>query len=307
MDNSSTETGKAKLKLFLKGMAMGVADSVPGVSGGTIAVLAGIYEELIYSLKNFNPVTLWGYRRLGLAGFWRSINGNFLLLLLLGIITALFISANTVLYLLEYHYPRLMAFFCGLVLASTWYLRQHVPRWQLTQCLLLLLGGGLTLLIAFVNPMAAQTSYGYLFVCGAIAICAMILPGISGAFILLLLGVYDFVLAALRSLDFAVIFVFAAGCALGLLSFAHLLSWTFRHYRDRTYAFLTGMLLASVVVLWPWKWVPEEGPLGTQYLSPQGYTLATGAPATVFSALLLLLIGFALVLFFERIGRTAAE
>lgn len=307
MENSSIRTGKAHLTVFLKGMAMGIADSVPGVSGGTIAVMAGIYEELIYSLKNLNPVTLWSYRDQGIAGFWRSINGSFLLTLLLGIVSALFISANTVLYLLEFHYPQLMAFFCGLVLASTWYLLQHVPRWELPQGLLFLLGTGVTLLVAFVNPLAAQVSYWYLFLCGAIAICAMILPGISGAFILLLLGVYDFVLSALRGLDLIVIVVFAAGCALGLLSFAHLLSWTFQHYRDRTYAFLTGMLLASVVVLWPWKLVPNDGVLGTQYLSPAAYSATTGAPATMLSAILLLLLGFALVLFFERIGRKHAE
>lgn len=306
MDRSSTDTGKGRLSIFLKGMAMGVADSVPGVSGGTIAVMAGVYEELIHSLKNLNPVTLWGYRKQGIAGFWRSINGSFLMALLLGIVSALFISANTVLYLLEFHYPQLMAFFCGLVLASTWYLLQQVPRWNLPNGLLFLLGAGVTLLIAFVNPMAAQVSYWYLFLCGAIAICAMILPGISGAFILLLLGVYDFVLSALRGLDLAVIVVFASGCALGLLSFAHLLSWTFEHYRDRTYAFLTGMLLASVVVLWPWKLVPEDAVLGTQYLSPSAYAATTGAPSTILSVLLLLLLGFALVLFFERIGRMRA-
>ncbi|MGJ8689396.1 MAG: DUF368 domain-containing protein [Gammaproteobacteria bacterium] len=306
MDSNSAETGKGRLGTFLKGMAMGIADSVPGVSGGTIAVMAGVYEELIHSLKNLNPVTLWSYRQQGIAGFWHSINGSFLLALLLGIVSALFISANTVLYLLEFHYPQLMAFFCGLVLASTWYLLQHVPRWNLPNGLLFLLGAGLTLLIAFVNPMATQVSYWYLFICGAIAICAMILPGISGAFILLLLGVYDFVLSALRGLDLAVIVVFASGCALGLLSFAHLLSWTFEHYRDRTYAFLTGMLLTSVVVLWPWKLVPEDAVLGTQYLSPSAYMAATGSPSTILSVLLLLLLGFALVLFFERIGRKRA-
>ncbi len=306
MNNSSTRTGKGMLAVFFKGMAMGIADSVPGVSGGTIAVMAGIYEELINSLKNLNPVTLWSYRKQGVMGFWRSINGNFLVLLLLGIVSALFISANTVLYLLEFHYPALMAFFCGLVLASSWVLLRHVPSWQLPQGLLFLLGAGITLLIAFINPMAAQVSYWYLFLCGAIAICAMILPGISGAFILLLLGVYDFVLSALRGLDFAVIVVFASGCAIGLLSFSHLLSWTFEHYRDRAYAFLTGMLVASVVVLWPWKLVPEDALIGVQYLTPASYSAATGSSATVLSVVVLFLIGFALVLFFERISRKHA-
>lgn len=303
MEVSSAKTLRGSLLVFVKGMAMGVADSVPGVSGGTIAVMAGIYEELIHSLKNLNPVSLWEYRKLGLAGFWRSINGNFLLVLLLGIVSALYLSANTVLYLLETHYPQLMAFFCGLVLASTFFLRRQVLRWGGVEGSFLILGVGITLLIAFINPLAGQSTYLYLFLCGAIAISAMILPGISGAFILLLLGVYDYVLAALRALDVGVIVVFAAGCATGLLSFSHLLSWTFRHYREQTYAFLTGMLLASIVVLWPWKLTPEHGAVGASYLSPSAYAAATGNSVNVLSALGFFILGFALVTIFERISR----
>lgn len=306
MDFSSAKTMRGKLLVFLKGMAMGVADSVPGVSGGTIAVMAGIYEELIHSLKNLNPLALWEYRKLGLAGFWQSINGSFLLTLLLGIVTALYLSANTVLYLLETHYPELMAFFCGLVLASTFFLRRQVVRWALLEGVFLIMGVTITLLIAFINPLAGQTGYAYLFLCGVIAICAMILPGISGAFILLLLGVYDYVLAALRALDIGVIVVFAAGCATGLLSFAHLLSWTFRYYREQTYAFLTGMLLASLVVLWPWKLVAVHGALGASYLSPNAYALETGSSVSVLSAIGMFILGFALVTIFERISSSRA-
>ena len=303
MEVSSAKSLRGSLLVFVKGMAMGVADSVPGVSGGTIAVMAGIYEELIHSLKNLNPVSLWEYRKLGLAGFWRSINGNFLLVLLLGIVSALYLSANTVLYLLETHYPQLMAFFCGLVLGSTFFLRRQVLRWGGVEGSFLILGIGITLLIAFINPLAGQSTYLYLFLCGAIAISAMILPGISGAFILLLLGVYDYVLAALRALDVGVIVVFAAGCATGLLSFSHLLSWTFRHYREQTYAFLTGMLLASIVVLWPWKLTPEDGAIGASYLSPNAYAAATGTTVNALTALGFFILGFALVTIFERISR----
>ena len=303
MDDSSAKTLQGRLLVFLKGMAMGVADSVPGVSGGTIAVMAGIYEELIHSLKNLNPLSLWEYRKLGIAGFWRSVNGSFLLALLLGIVSALYLSANTVLYLLETHYPQLMAFFCGLVLASTFFLRRQVVRWAGKEIAFLVLGVFITLLIAFINPLAGQNGYVYLFLCGAIAISAMILPGISGAFILLLLGVYDYVLAALRALDVGVIVVFAAGCATGLLSFSHLLSWTFRHYREQTYAFLTGMLLASILVLWPWKVLPEHGAVGASYLSPSAYGAATGNSVSMLTALGFFILGFALVTIFERISR----
>jgi putative membrane protein len=306
METTSAKTLRSRVLVFIKGMAMGVADSVPGVSGGTIAVMVGIYEELINSLKNLNPLALWEYKKRGLAGFWQSINGSFLLTLLLGIVTALYLSANTVLYLLETHYPQLMAFFCGLVLASTFFLRRQVLRWGLKEALFLLLGIVLTLLIAFINPLAGQTGYVYLFLCGAIAICAMILPGISGAFILLLLGVYDYVLAALRALDVGIIVVFAAGCATGLLSFSHLLSWTFRYYREQTYAFLTGMLLASIVVLWPWKIMPDHGAVGASYLSPSAYAATTGSQVSVLCVAALFILGFALVTIFERISRSRA-
>jgi len=300
-DHRSPATLKSRLSVFLKGLAMGVADSVPGVSGGTIAVMAGIYEELIHSLRNLSPVALLNYLRLGVAGFWHAINGGFLLSLLLGILIALYTSAGTVLYLLEYQYPLIMAFFCGLVLASTWFLRRQVEVWHKRAVGLFLLGVFVTLLISLANPLQGNFSLPYLFFCGAIAICAMILPGISGAFILLLLGVYDYVLGALRALQFDVIFVFASGCAIGLLSFSHLLSWTFFYYRQQTYAFLTGMLAASVLVLWPWKFTPEGA--AAQYLSPAGYALATGQSVSVVMVFLMVMLGFAVVALFARITR----
>lgn len=301
LDHRSPATLKSRAVVFLKGMAMGVADSVPGVSGGTIAVMAGLYEELIHSLRNLNPVALLGYLRLGVAGFWHAINGGFLLSLALGILIALYTSAGTVLYLLEHQYPLIMAFFCGLVLASTWFLRRQVTQWHARTFALLLLGVFVTLLISLANPLQGNFSLTYLFVCGAIAICAMILPGISGAFILLLLGVYDYVLEALRALQFDVILVFASGCAIGLLSFSHLLSWTFFYYRQQTYAFLTGMLAASVLVLWPWKFTPEGE--AAQYLSPAAYASASGQSVSVLMVLVMVLAGFAVVALFERITR----
>lgn len=301
MEHRSPATFKSRFVTLLKGLAMGVADSVPGVSGGTIAVMAGIYEELIISLKNLNPLALYGYLRLGVPGFWRAINGGFLLSLLLGILIALYTSAGTVLYLLEHQYPLIMAFFCGLVLASTWFLRRQVEIWSARIIGMFLLGVFVTLLISLANPLQGNFSLPYLFVCGAIAICAMILPGISGAFVLLLLGVYDHVLQALRALQFDVILVFATGCAIGLLSFSHLLSWTFFYYRQQTYGFLTGMLAASVLVLWPWKFTPEGA--AAQFLSPSAYAAVSGQNVSVTAVLLLVAVGFAVVALFARITR----
>jgi len=299
VDHRSPDTLRSRAATLCKGIAMGIADSVPGVSGGTIAVMAGIYEELIESLRGLNPVTLYSYRRLGLPGFWRAVNGGFLLALALGILLALYVSAGAVLYLLEHEYPLIMAFFCGLVLASTWYLRQQIARWDLRSLGWLALGVFVTLLISFANPLQGNTSLPALFLCGAVAICAMILPGISGAYVLLLLGVYDYVLQALRALHFEVILVFASGCAVGLLSFSHLLSWTFFYYRQQTYAFLTGMLAASVVVLWPWKLAPGE--TTAQFLSPTDYAAATGESESALIVLLMLLLGYAVVAGFATI------
>jgi len=307
MDHGTPATLKGRLALFFKGMAMGIADSVPGVSGGTIAVMAGIYEELINSLKNLHPLTVPVLWQQGPAAFWARINGTFLLVLLAGILTSLFVAANTVLYLLDAHYPLIMAFFCGLVLASTWFLIRETGQWGGKSLLFALLGAGLALVISFANPLTGNTSLIYLFCCGMVAICAMILPGISGAFVLLLLGAYDYVLSALRGLQIDVIVVFATGCAIGILSFSHVLSWTFRHYRGQTYAFLTGMLAASVVVLWPWKVTPEQEGATAAYYGPSTFEAATGEPAAVISVILLAVLGFALVLIFERISGRQTE
>ena len=284
--------------VFLKGMAMGLADSVPGVSGGTIAVITRIYERLIHAIRSLTPFTLRVWRDEGAAAFWRAIDGSFLLTLGLGILSALVLMANLVLYLLEHHQVHVMAFFAGLVLASTWFLRSEVSQWQPTLLLLVLAGFLLTGFVGFLTPAVASDSRLYLFFCGAIAICAMILPGLSGAFILLLLGVYEYVLDGLRSADMSIILVFASGCVLGLLSFAHLLSWLLYRFREQSYAFLTGMLLGSVIVLWPWK--DSSG----RHVLPSGYELMTGQDASVLAAAGASLTGAMLIVLLERVVRT---
>ncbi|HBN14669.1 DUF368 domain-containing protein [Pseudohongiella sp. SYSU M77423] len=244
-------SARARLSVFLKGMAMGVADAVPGVSGGTIAVITGIYEQLVNALRRCNPVALSLLWKQGPRALWTHIDGAFLLSLGLGILGSLLLMANLVLYLLEHHFMLVMAFFMGLVLASSWLLNKQVGMWSMIKVLLFCLGFAVTGLTALLNPAAGSDSLVYIFFSGLIAICAMILPGISGAFILLLLGVYEYVLDALRDFNLPVIAVFAAGCAIGLLSFSHVLSLTFYYYREQTYAVLTGMLAASLIVLWP--------------------------------------------------------
>lgn len=278
---------RARLVLFLKGMAMGVADSVPGVSGGTIAVISGIYEALINALKQCHPLALKVLWQQGPRAFWHQIHGAFLLTLLSGILLSLILMANTVLYLLDTYFVLVMAFFMGLVLASCWLLLAEAGRWTLLKVLLFGIGFMLTALTAILNPLAGSTALVYIFFSGMIAICAMILPGISGAFLLLLLGVYEYVLTALRSFQLDVIVVFALGCVVGLLSFAHLLSWTFRYYREQSYAFIIGMLAASLIVLWPWR----------------DSAVPAADVTTMLAAMVCAALGCAVILGFSRLAR----
>lgn len=261
-DNSSTQTQKVtdswasprgKLMLFLKGVAMGLGDSVPGISGGTIAVITKIYDQLVFSIRAVD------LRACGLLftgqfkAFWQHISGTFLLILALGILSGLLVSANTVLFLLENYYAPLMAFFIGMVLASSALLRHEFSLGVWQNILALLLGFLLAVSIGFITPRSAELSLIYVFFSGAIAISAMILPGLSGAFILLLLGVYEFILNALLGFDLPYILVFMLGCAVGLLAFSRVLSWLLRDHHQLSYGFITGMLLGSVSALWPWQ------------------------------------------------------
>ena len=209
--------------------------------------------------------------------------------------------ANTVLYLLDTHFMLVMAFFLGLVLASCWILLPEMGKPTLLKAILFVLGFLITTATAVLNPVAGSTALPYLFMCGAIAICAMILPGISGAFMLILFGVYEYVLDALRSFQLDVIIVFAAGCAIGLLSFAHILSMMFRLYRQTTFAFLIGMLAASLIVLWPWR---ESAKAGSGFgMLPWTYVETTGQPTQWLEILVCAIAGFAIIVSFEAIVR----
>jgi putative membrane protein len=217
----------------------------------------------------------------------------------LGILTSLVLMANTVLYLLAHHFVLVMAFFLGLVLASCALLYREIGALTLFKAVLFVAGFAITVATAVTNPAAGSTSLWYVFFCGAIAICAMILPGISGAFILILLGVYQYVLDALRSLQLDIIAVFAVGCVIGLLSFAHVLTMMFFYYRQLTYAFLVGMLAASSVVLWPWRLSTEPG--GGLGMMPWAYTEITGNPAQLPLVLVCAGVGFGVIMAFAAV------
>lgn len=292
--------------ITLKGMAMGAADVVPGVSGGTIAFIAGIYEELITSINNINLQALKTLRKEGIGAFWKAVNGNFLLALLSGIGISVFSLARFIRWLLENHPVLLWSFFFGLIVASVYFLARDVSRWYFPTVLALLIGCALAYYVTILPPFQQTGSYLFLFFAGALAICAMILPGISGAFILVLLGAYHTVLTAVSELNIKVIATVGCGAVVGLLSFSRLLKWMFAHYKNVTIALLTGFVVGSLNKIWPWKKVlstyfdssGETKPLVEQNVLPSAYD---GNPQMM-QAIFFMIIGFIVVFLLERLA-----
>ena len=244
---------KKYLLLYVKGLGVGAADSVPGISGGTIAFITGIYEELVNSLRSFIPKNLKLLFTFQLKRFWKVVNGNFLIVLLLGIATSLYLLAKIVLDMLDTYPVATWSFFFGLILISTISVLKTVRELTMPVFIAFCAGTVSAYLITILSAVQTSNELWFVFVCGAIAICAMILPGISGAFILLLMGKYQYILGALHSFKIDVIAVFACGAVIGLLSFSHFLSWLLRRYHDVTVALLSGFMFGALNKVWPWK------------------------------------------------------
>ncbi|MDO5571295.1 MAG: DUF368 domain-containing protein [Bacteroidales bacterium] len=239
--------------LILKGMGMGAADVVPGVSGGTIAFIVGIYEELINSIKSINLSSLKLLFRFKIKDFWKTINGNFLLSVVTGILISIFSLAKVITYLLENEPVLIWSFFFGLVLASTWSVSKRIKKFSFSRWLMFALGAIIAYIITMATPTQTPEGLWFIFVCGAIAICAMILPGISGSFILVLLGKYFYIMEAVKTFKISVMATFAIGAAIGITSFSNVLSWLLKKYHDLTIATLAGFMLGSLNKVWPWK------------------------------------------------------
>ena len=304
---------KSRALLFGKGIAMGAADVVPGVSGGTIAFITGIYDELLGSLKKCGPSALLVLSKKGPKALWQHINGTFLLTLFAGVLTSIFSLAQLITWLLKAYPIQIWSFFFGLVLVSAWHMGQQIYReWSIPSIITLLVGTGLAWLISAGVPLAAH-DIGLLtfFFAGALAICAMILPGISGSFILLLLGFYGPVIEAVKSFNLPVLAIFAAGCVIGLLSFSHLLSWLLEKARVPTMAFLIGLMLGSLSKLWPWKETittrvnsaGEVEPLLQTNILPATYEQISGLPGNVLPAVVCVLFAIAMVLSIDWVAK----
>ncbi len=243
--------------LIMRGMAMGGADVIPGVSGGTIAFITGIYEELIQSIKSINAAFFKMLFKEGIAAAWQSINGNFLLAVVTGILISIFSLAKLMSWLLANHPMLVWAFFFGLILGSAFYIGRQVKKWTWQVVLLLLAGTAMAYYITIASPAATPEAWWFVFLSGAIAFCALVLPGISGAFILVLLSKYEFMLNAVRDLQVSIIAVFAAGGVIGVIAFSNVIAWLFKKYHNATLAILSGFMIGSLNKLWPWKEVLE--------------------------------------------------
>ncbi len=297
--------------VFLKGLAMGAADVVPGVSGGTIAFITGIYEELLNAILAFVGDGLRRVLKWDLRGAWSAVNGTFLLALICGIGASILTLSRGVLFALDNYGELLWAFFVGLLIGAIWVVWKQIRVLTPVVGAAAALGAGIAYFIVSATPSQTPENVPFVFLTGVIAISAMILPGISGSFILVLMGKYEYVLTAVKALELDILFAFAAGCGIGLLAFSHVLSWLFRRYHDVTVASITGFLVGSMPKIWPWKhtletYVDRHGvtkPLVQENVSPFEYLELTGREPMFVVALLVLIVGFVGVLGLERLSR----
>ncbi len=290
----------------LKGMAMGAADVVPGVSGGTIAFISGIYEELLTSISNVNFSLIKTLKSQGIKAAWKQVNGSFLVSLFIGIFVSVVSLAKAIKWMLENEPILIWSFFFGLVLASIIYIAKQIEKWNVFTFVLLVLGAILAYYITTLNPLVTENSSSlFLFLAAALAICAMILPGISGAFILVLLGAYKPVLAAVNNRDFTTIAIVGAGAIVGLLTFSRILKWLFTNFKNYTLAVLTGFIIGSLNKIWPWKetltWRTNSHgvkvPLNQQSISPFSFE-----NNQLLLAIVLAVVGFGLILLLEKLA-----
>ena len=313
MKTSRTKSGYAGVAA--RGILMGAADAVPGVSGGTIAFITGIYEELIYSLKQCGVSAIKMLFQKGIKATWQHINGGFLLALFSGVIISILTISGVVLYLLANHPILLWSFFFGLILAAVWSVIRHIEKWEVGVIATFLIGTVGAFYITTISPTTIETSPLIVFLSGMIAICAMILPGISGSFILLLLGMYAPMLTAVKELQLGTLCIFASGCVAGLLSFSHVLSWMFQHYKTMTLSLLGGFMLGSLNKVWPWKQTIEsvidrhgkEIPLVQNNIFPQTFETLNNQPAFMWYAIMLMIFGMGMVIALEKIGQKPAD
>ncbi len=297
---------KEYLIYFIKGIAVGVANIIPGVSGGTIALITGIFERLIHAIKSFDLKAF----RLLLQGNWKSFARHtdfyFLLSLFAGVVIAIVTLAKVFDFLFHSYPVYIWSFFFGLILASVYFVGKTVDHWRVSVYLSFAVGTVIALLFTFLTPASENSSFLYLVLCGVVAVCSMILPGLSGSFVLILMGNYQLVaIDAINNRDLSILFPVFIGAVGGLIAFSHLLSWVFKRFKDQTIALLTGFILGSLGIIWPWKDPIEQQfgekvkVVGYDYFLPQLNT-------EFFVAVFIMLVGIASIWWMERNAELAS-
>ncbi|MFI3263748.1 MAG: DUF368 domain-containing protein [Rikenellaceae bacterium] len=306
---------KEYIQIALKGCAMGAADVVPGVSGGTIAFISGIYEELIGSIKSVDLEAIKLLLRFQFKELWQKVNGNFLSAVLCGIVLSVLSLAKVMTYLLENHPIMIWSFFFGLIIASSMLIFKEIKNFNLVSAASITVGVVVAYFITVLSPAQTPNDWWFILLCGAIAICAMILPGVSGSFILLLMGKYLYILNALSNFEIATILLFIAGAAIGIVSFSHILSWLLKNFHTATVSLLTGFMIGSLNKVWPWKEVLETTlnshgetiPLVQHNITPMQYESISGEPSMLIMAVVMAIVGFLTIYVIEKIGHNTQE
>ena len=276
------------LRVFFCGILMGIADAIPGISGGTIALLLGIYEELIGSISNFNINLFQNLKNKGIKYCWNKINGNFLLSLISGVLLSLVSFVKIFSILIEKYPLFIWSFFLGLILATLFVINRNIKKWDIANFILIFIFAFLTILLSIINPSISENiNLFYILICGIIASSAMILPGISGSLILVILGVYTLIINALNNLEYNIILVFLIGCLIGIINFSKIIKWLFHNYRDYTFSIMLGLVIGSIYTVWPWK---------------KSYT--DDVPIEyIFLSIIITIIGFAIIYSLEKISK----
>ena len=276
------------LRVFFCGILMGIADAIPGISGGTIALLLGIYEELIGSISNFNIYLFQNLKNKGIKYCWNKINGNFLLSLISGVLLSL-VSFVKIFSILIQKYPLFIwSFFLGLILATLFVINRNIKKWNIVNFILIFIFAFLTILLSIINPSISENiNLFYILICGIIASSAMILPGISGSLILVILGVYTLIINALNNLEYNIILVFLIGCLIGIINFSKIIKWLFHNYRDYTFSIMLGLVIGSIYTVWPWRKSFTDD-MSNEY---------------IFLSVIITIIGFTVIYSFEKISK----
>jgi putative membrane protein len=276
------------LRVFFCGILMGIADAIPGISGGTIALLLGIYEELIGSISNFNINLFRNLKKKGIKYCWNKINGNFLLSLITGVLLSLVSFVKIFSILIEKYPLFIWSFFLGLILATLFVINRNIKKWDISNFILIFIFAFLTILLSIINPSISENiNLFYILICGIIASSAMILPGISGSLILVILGVYTLIINALNNLEYNIILVFLIGCLIGIINFSKIIKWLFNNYRDYTFSIMLGLVIGSIYTVWPWR------KSFTDHVTNE----------YIFLSVIITIIGFAVIYTLEKINK----